>query len=242
MIKIIYIIILSYFVLGAAGFYFINRKKKKQEAQKNRTKFISYFFIIHLLFFSIVFYTPAFRYLAVLIILAGYFELFRLFRKENFGKKEFFILAVLVFTLFAFGFYLFSGIQKEHILFSFLILSIFDSFSQISGQLWGKTKILPEISPNKTVGGVVGGALTAIFSAYLLKELMPATLSEIFLITSGIVLFAFLGDISASYYKRRYNAKDFSNLIPGHGGFLDRFDSLIFGGAWVALYELTLKI
>jgi phosphatidate cytidylyltransferase len=52
---------------------------------------------------------------------------------------------------------------------------------------------------------------------------------------AGIVVFAFIGDASKSYYKRRYNVKDFSNFIPENGGFLDRFDSLISGGAWVAL-------
>ena len=242
MIKIIYIIILSYFILGAIGFYLINRKKEKHEARKNRIKFITYFFIIHLLFFSIVFYPLVFRFLAVLIFLAGYFELFRLFRKEDYREKGFFGLSLFLFSLPAFGFIFFSGMQKEVVLFSFLILSIFDSFSQISGQLWGKTKLFPRISPNKTAEGFAGGAIVALLSAYLLRGLMPAALYETFLIASGIVVFAFTGDFLASGYKRRYYAKDFSNLIPGHGGFLDRFDSLIFGGAWVALYELIVKI
>ena len=52
----------------------------------------------------------------------------------------------------------------------------------------------------------------------------------------GVIFFAFAGDILASLYKRKFDTKDFNKIIPGHGGFLDRFDSLIAGGAWAAFY------
>ncbi|MFO7978336.1 MAG: phosphatidate cytidylyltransferase [Bacteroidales bacterium] len=61
---------------------------------------------------------------------------------------------------------------------------------------------------------------------------------EIAVITTGIVIFAFSGDIFFSWYKRQYKVKDFSNVLPGHGGFLDRFDSLIAAGAFISLYSL----
>jgi len=124
--------------------------------------------------------------------------------------------------------------MKELILFSFLVVSIFDSFSQISGQLWGKRKIMPVVSPGKTLEGLTGGAAVAIFSSVLFKGLLDIRVIYVILISAGIVLFAFTGDSSASFYKRRYGVKDFNDLIPGHGGFLDRFDSLIAGGAWMA--------
>lgn len=241
MIKIIYTIILSYFILGAVGFYLINRKKEKSESRKNWTKYITYFIIIHVLFFSIVLYPLLFRILAVLIILAGFFELFKLYRESAYNQKDVFLPAVFVYLLLAAGLFYFSGMKKEIILFSFLLLSIFDSFSQISGQLFGKTPLLPKVSPNKTVEGFAGGVLIALISAFLLRDLGNAPIIEILIMALGIVFFAFLGDISASFYKRKYNAKDFSDFIPGHGGFLDRFDSLIFGGAWVAFYEIVEK-
>ncbi len=236
MVQTIYIFILSYFVLGALGFYFINRKKEKEVARKSWTKFIAYFFIINILFFSIVINPLAFQVLTGLIIAVGLFELFRLLKNDSYKQGGFFAFSVVVFGVLSYGFWRFSIMEKEIILFTFLILSIFDAFSQISGQLWGKRKIAPEISPNKTIGGTVGGAIFAMLSAFFLKSLTNAGTLDTLLLAAGIIAFAFVGDIAASFYKRKFGVKDYSNLIPGHGGFLDRFDSLIAGGAWVALF------
>lgn len=241
MITTIYLIILSYFVLGGVGFYFINRRKEKEVARKSWTKFITYFVIIHILFFSIVINPVAFQLVAALIVAVSAAELLKLFRLSSYSKKAFFVISSFVFAVFAFGFIVFSQLEKELILFAFLVLSIFDAFSQISGQLWGKTKIAPEISPNKTVGGTIGGSLIAILSALLLNKLYTESWYIVVLLAAGVVVFAFIGDILASLYKRKFQVKDYSNLIPGHGGFLDRFDSLIAGGAWVAIFISVLK-
>jgi len=167
--------------------------------------------------------------------------LFQLFRSHGYQFKGFFLGSLFIFVLLAAGFYRFTGLQKELILFSFLILSIFDSFSQIIGQLWGKRKILPKISPNKTTGGLVGGALVALASSLLLHDLYAGPALESLFLAAGVVVFAFAGDLAASLYKRKYKVKDYSNLIPGHGGFLDRFDSLIAGGAWVTFCMYVLN-
>jgi len=236
MISTIYIFILSYFLLGALGFYFINRKKEKEVAKASWTKFIAYFFIINILFFSIVINPLVFRGLSALIIGVGAVELIRLFRQRQYAHSGFFVGSVLVYAVLAYGFWHFSGQEKGLMLFTFLILSIFDAFSQISGQLWGKRKIAPKISPNKTIGGSLGGAVFALLSAYVLQSLVDIGLAEVLLLAAGIVVFAFAGDIAASFYKRKFGVKDYSTLIPGHGGFLDRFDSLIAGAAWVSLF------
>ncbi len=234
MIKLIYIVILIYFVLGGLGFYLINRHKEPQVARNSYTKFGVYFIIINILFFSIVIDSTVFRYLSGLIIVAGFLELFYLFWKSRFRHPGYFAGSLFVFSVLSVGFYFFSGLNKELILFSFLVLSIFDSFSQITGQLWGHKKIVPDISPNKTLGGLIGGAITALASALLMNKLCNRNVLPLLLIAGGIVVFAFIGDLLASYYKRKYKVKDYSRLIPGHGGFLDRFDSLLAGGAWVA--------
>ena len=240
MILTIYIIILAYFVLGATGFYFINRKKSRKEARKNWIKLITYFFIIHVLFAGIVFNPVVFHYLVILIIIVGYYEITGLFIRSAQKKWLFFTISILVYTFLSLGFYSFSLLNKELILFTFIVLSVFDSFSQISGQIMGKNKLMPGISPNKTIEGLAGGAIIAILSAFLIRSLVSYDLLYLLLAMAGILVFAFLGDMLTSYYKRKYKTKDFSKIIPGHGGFLDRFDSLIAGGAWISLMTLFL--
>ena len=230
----IYLIILAYFILGGIGFYLINRKKDPAVARQSYVKFGTYFVIIHLLFFSIVIEPVVFRGLAVLIAAAGIYELIRLFRHDGNRRKLFFLFSLIIYGLLTAGFLHFTGLQRELILFSFLILSIFDSFSQITGQLWGKIKLVPAISPNKTLGGLIGGFAVAMVSALLLSDLYTQPAGKLILLSAGLVVFAFCGDLAASFYKRKFKVKDFSSLIPGHGGILDRFDSLIGGGAWIA--------
>jgi phosphatidate cytidylyltransferase len=242
MIRTIYIIILAYFLAGSVGFYFIGRKKNPIEANKNRIKLITYFIIINILFFSIVINDVFFRYLAIIIIAAGLFEMFKLFRESGYRLKKLFWFSLFIYGIFSCGFIYFCSLEKGLVLFSFLILSIFDSFSQITGQLWGKKKLVQKISPSKTFEGLAGGALIALLSSLLIRGLIEAKPAEAISMASGVVVFAFIGDVSASFYKRKYNVKDFSNIIPGHGGFLDRFDSLIAGSAWVAFSGYLLRL
>lgn len=236
MITTIYIFILSYFILGGIGFYFINRRKDKESARKSWTKFIAYFFIIHILYFAIVLHPKAFPVVSYVIVAVGTVELFGLFFRGNLKNKSFFLVSMLLYGGLSYGFLAFANLKTELVLFAFLVLSIFDAFSQISGQLWGKSKIVPAISPNKTIGGTVGGSIFAILSAVFLNYIIREELYVAVLMAAGTVIFAFLGDLAASFFKRKYKVKDYSNLIPGHGGFLDRFDSLIAGGAWIAFY------
>mgnify|MGYP001455578708 FL=1 len=238
MIYKIYITIIMYFLIGAVGFYLINRKKSRDVNQKSWIKYGTYFLIINVLFLSIVINSIAFRFCTILIIVISAFELFTVFKESGYAKTNFFVLYIILFYLFSISFYWFSALDANIILFTFLILSIFDSFSQISGQLFGRKKLLPKVSPNKTLGGLIGGMVIAIVSAFLLKSLYPIPNYKLIITTFGIILFAFIGDIGASYFKRVYKVKDYSNLIPGHGGFLDRFDSLIAVGGWVLLIQL----
>ena len=238
MIRTVYIILVVYFLLGFIGLFFINRKKETIEARRSWIKTFVYFIIINIVCLSIIINPVAFRCLAVLIIILGFYELFKLFRESGYEQKYLFLNSILVFTVFSSAFYYFSGMEKEMILFTFAILSIFDSFSQITGQLWGRRKIFPKISPNKTLVGFIGGTLIAILSGFLIKGLLDVPPLKAIILAAGVALFAFIGDFAASFYKRKHNVKDFSKLIPETGGFLDRFDSLIAGGAWVGLFEL----
>ncbi len=109
-----------------------------------------------------------------------------------------------------------------------------DAFALFAGMAFGKHKLAPALSPKKTVEGAVGGLLGAVVFCLL----YGAILQRGFQVQANyplLVLYGFLGslvsqlgDLSFSYIKRQYGLKDFGNIFPGHGGVLDRFDSVIF--------------
>ncbi len=108
-----------------------------------------------------------------------------------------------------------------------------DSFAHITGSLFGKRKLIPHISPNKTVEGAIGGLVGGIAGMLVyggILCLMNYSVNWLFFIIIGLsgAVFGMFGDLSLSYIKRKCNIKDYGNLIPGHGGILDRFDSTLF--------------
>jgi phosphatidate cytidylyltransferase len=110
----------------------------------------------------------------------------------------------------------------------FLLVTFADSFSQLWGRILGRHRMCPRLSPGKTWEGCLGGFLSTVAGAWLLSFLLPG-LSPTAIISLGILVYvsATVGDLAFSAIKRRLYIKDFSNLLPGHGGLLDRFDSLI---------------
>lgn len=114
-----------------------------------------------------------------------------------------------------------------------------DIFAYFSGYLFGKHKLCPNISPKKTVEGAIGGVLGScvlcgIFSIIFFKEILIHCMI-IGLVGSG---FAMAGDLVASAFKRKMGIKDYGNLIPGHGGILDRFDSVSFVAPFIYYYAI----
>ena len=108
-----------------------------------------------------------------------------------------------------------------------------DTAAYFAGCLFGKRKLIPEISPNKTVAGAIGavvGSIVAfmIYGAILSAAGLAVSFVRLFVLSLICGIVAQFGDLSASMMKRAYKAKDFGSLIPGHGGLLDRVDSLIF--------------
>lgn len=112
----------------------------------------------------------------------------------------------------------------------FLIIWSNDTGAYFAGKTMGKTKLFERISPNKTVEGSVGGVVLAFFIVCLFNYLYPSQMSLVHWGSLVVVvsLFGILGDLVESQIKRTLSIKDSGNFIPGHGGFLDRFDALIF--------------
>jgi len=119
-----------------------------------------------------------------------------------------------------------------------------DTFAYLIGKNFGKRKLLPSISPKKTVEGFIGGVIFSIISGFLLaKYYIHAKQFYFWIIIALIVgVFSTLGDLIESKFKRIAGVKDSGNIMPGHGGILDRLDSIIFVAPFIYLFYLILNI
>ena len=119
----------------------------------------------------------------------------------------------------------------------FAIIWIYDSFAYLFGVTIGKHRLFERISPKKSWEGAIGGALSALVAAYFFADLIPQ-LSQwhAMTLTLLVVVFSTFGDLTESMIKRQVGLKDSSNFFPGHGGILDRFDSLLFAVPVVVFY------
>lgn len=114
-----------------------------------------------------------------------------------------------------------------------------DVAAYFTGYVFGKHKLAPTISPKKTIEGSVGGILgSAVISGVFAWFFMPALLNHCILIGLLGSVFAQIGDLTASVFKRKVGIKDYGDLIPGHGGVLDRFDSILFTAPFVYYYTV----
>ena len=239
--NVLFIFLLLLFVLGGIGISVTNLKREMQERRNAWIKYSVYFFIVNTLFISIMYCRILFSSLCILIVLGGGCELIRLQFGSHQPKCFRFGIFFIVFIFTGLLFCLF-GIEKRNMQsFTLLIVCSFDAFSQISGQLFGKRKICPRISPEKTIGGTVGGTVVSMIVGVIAGYHTGWDLTQASMTGLGIAAASFSGDLAASYVKRQFAVKDFSRIFPGHGGFLDRFDSLIVAGAFVYLFQFFWK-
>ena len=149
------------------------------------------------------------------------------------GNKIKNILKILIIFLFILSFFhfiflrlIFEDFIINYLLYIIFSIWIFDSFSLIGGKLIGGKKLMPNISPNKTISGLIIGFVSLlIFSLFLIFNYNQNFSILLFTLLIGFI--SFLGDAIESYYKRFLAIKDFSNFMPGHGGLLDRMDAFI---------------
>ncbi len=158
-----------------------------------------------------------------------------LFKKENDADE-------LVFSIFSFSVFpvinslnveiLAGDNGKLLIIFPYVCAWGADTFAQITGRICGKHPLIKSVSPNKTVegfiGGVIGGTILGVLAYFIISKYVSGLQPVIIAVSVFGTLLSSLGDLFFSYIKRSRNIKDFSNLMPGHGGILDRFDSVMF--------------
>ena len=122
----------------------------------------------------------------------------------------------------------YGGRNVMLIAFLIIVVQSSDVAQYICGKLFGKTKIAPSVSPSKTVEGLAGGAAAAVLIGAALSWITPFSPWQAGLLSAVIVVFGFLGGLVMSAIKRDRGVKDWGTMIEGHGGMLDRLDSVIF--------------
>ncbi|RLL45346.1 phosphatidate cytidylyltransferase [Oceanobacillus piezotolerans] len=166
----------------------------------------------------------------VVLIILAYTVLVK--NKFTFDHAGFILLATFYLGL---GFYYLIEVRNgteglSNIFFAFLVIWSTDTGAYIFGRLFGKRKLWPTISPNKTIEGALGGIFLACVVAVVFHAInpFPHSLIIVILVTILASIFGQVGDLVESALKRNYGVKDSGKILPGHGGILDRFDSLLF--------------
>ena len=150
-----------------------------------------------------------------------------LFQKNN---VHFSVIGLLINSTFFSIIYIIINQNLEYklIFIIVIVISSCDIFAYLMGRRFGKFKIFPKISPNKTLEGYIGGSFCSLLLFSII--FLYLNLSNLYLILYVIIIIisSFIGDLYVSFFKRKLNIKDLGKLFPGHGGVLDRIDSWLF--------------
>lgn len=218
-----------YFMIGCAvaGAIGMAIGSRKVNAETRRQRWIKYFvYILITIVVTLAILYDKFYLVAAIIMLVGLYEM--IFALAKARSLFFKYAAFLIYTLISAGFLLFSTHFNIYFLLAiYLQVLMFDAFSQIAGQIFGKHPLVPYISPTKTVEGFIGGFIVCIITAMAVAGIIKVSLLVAFLFGVVTAISALCGDLLASWVKRKMGIKDYSRLLPGQGGVLDRYDSFI---------------
>lgn len=223
-------------ILSAAGLYELFRVRESKKPFPLLLKLIGYVIVVAFClnnFSSIDFrYNFDYRVMAAIIFIFISPMIFINDTKKFNLNDALFLIGSVLFLGLSFNLIIITrNYDISYIIYLLLVTTITDTFALFTGKLIGKNKLCPKISPNKTIEGFVGGVLMGTFVATAFYNTVissSVSLVLVIFLTMILCLVGQLGDLVFSSIKRYYDVKDFSNLIPGHGGILDRFDSLIF--------------
>lgn len=226
---------IAIFVLAILGLKeFLDVKKSKKEMPLF-IEFISYISLGLIIFFNSsneYFLSVDYRliggvFLTFLIPTVLYHD-----RKLYSVNDAFYLIGSIIFLGVSFSLFIILRNQSLDLLLYLLLISIFtDTFAYFTGILIGKNKLLVDISPKKTIEGMLGGTILGVFVAstfYYTVIDSNLSLYVIVFMTTFLSIIGQFGDLVFSAIKRYFDKKDFSNIMPGHGGILDRLDSIIF--------------
>jgi phosphatidate cytidylyltransferase len=175
------------------------------------------------------------NYYLIFILLALFTNIF--FYKVYINIINFIMSNLLIISFFSLIKILLIPNGLNIFLYLVLLVSVMDIFAYIGGNILGKKKIAPTISNGKTIEGTLIGLFFSTIVSALIKDLIDINFLYALILGFTIGLFSFFGDLLESFFKRRIGIKDSGKFIPGHGGFLDRFDGYIL---ILPLFNLTL--
>jgi len=231
-----YIILISFFGLISLREFF------------KLLKFNNY--VIYLLFIGLILlpYLPIDTFFIKLLLalsLSGSVQLLfnLLFKRKKYPSNSIQKFDICVrYLLFSFTFLILlpfvSGVYEQSVILTLIILIwVNDSFAFFVGKNLGKRKLFESVSPKKTVEGFFGGVLFSLIAAFILSYFCDfLSLTNLIVISLIASILGTAGDLVESKFKRQANTKDSGNIMPGHGGILDRLDSLLFVAPFVYLY------
>lgn len=229
-VKLIYIVT-ALFALGAA-LILLRHKICTVSRIEKRNDWIKYIFYL-LIYLSLVSVALAGKFALVLLIIVlggiGSFEIYQNLNLETSKRLMVTLSAVILITVSVLHLYYMPDISwSDNFIIIITLVGSVDCFGQLWGRLVGRKKLCPRLSPGKTVEGFVGGILSCLIIGLILFKIAYNDIKPVLIVVLfAVAVSAASGDLIFSYFKRRLGIKDFSNLIPGHGGVLDRFDSLI---------------
>tara|TARA_B100000524_G_C23641831_1_gene366956 strand:- start:10 stop:825 length:816 start_codon:yes stop_codon:yes gene_type:complete len=182
--------------------------------------------------------------LLILSIFVSVFLVRDLFSTKNlprFLAKKYINLIFYISSSFVFIFLIANvngEFEPQTLLGCFILIWVNDSFAYIVGKNFGKQKLFQRVSPHKTIEGFLGGLFFCCISASLVSKYINDNLetSNWLIIAIIISIFGTLGDLIESKFKRESKVKDSGKIIPGHGGMLDRLDSIIFASPYIYLF------
>jgi phosphatidate cytidylyltransferase len=159
----------------------------------------------------------------------------------NFLKKKYINFTFYISSSFVFIYLIanFNGFYDPSIILGcFILIWVNDSFAYIVGKNFGKQKLFYSVSPHKTIEGFLGGLFFCCISASVVSRYVNDSMDTSYWLIIAIIvsIFGTLGDLIESKFKRESNVKDSGNIIPGHGGMLDRLDSVIFASPYIYLF------
>jgi phosphatidate cytidylyltransferase len=184
--------------------------------------------------------------LAIVLILIAVVTLFK-FSSELYydsGKLIFTVIYVALPFSFALGLPKFTSYDDTfslEVLFLFILIWSSDTFAYLTGKFFGKHKMAPKISPKKTWEGYIGGVVLTLVLSYFIEQYHSDLRGNWMVVGFLVAAFAPLGDLVESQLKRNFGVKDSGNIIPGHGGVLDRLDSFLICVPVVYLYFILAK-